>query len=373
MVALHDLTKKKLAEVDRIIYMHVDHFEPQHKDPSIMADRLDMVLQGLNKSLHPSLFLYPALGMKWVDGKPVVKHDTRSMTIMNYARKLYAAGCDIHYHIHHEWWTRSEVTRPEWVEVLDRGLATGSELLEYFIQRTTEIYKIYNLPTTNWGFIHGRWALNASDDRVCDLKDEIKILMRNGCVADFTMPAGRAQCTPATNGIYAIKPTAEPKCYDTGAVIGKGTKLIGDDTFLMVYPSSNYFYISLDNLILKPRGGYYKTAFENMYSSAPDDRSINVVQEWIMCSQVIDGTLIIKTHSHNMRKDFWFDERGKLVNNSPMLNDKQRERLLLLQEICGENSILYHYATARDVIRFVKWVDSGSNAKDYKWGTQEAR
>jgi hypothetical protein len=56
-----------------------------------------------------------------------------------------------------------------------------------------------------WAFIHGNWALaNGRDDgRWCGVDDELPLLFRLGCYADFTFPSAPDECQPnIVNQIY---------------------------------------------------------------------------------------------------------------------------------------------------------------------------
>ena len=71
-----------------------------------------------------------------------------------------------------------------------------------------------------YGFIHGNWALGNSrpDGRWCGVNDEISILRKTGCYADFTMPSA-PDCTQTRtiNSIYyATDDLERPKSHDTG-------------------------------------------------------------------------------------------------------------------------------------------------------------
>jgi hypothetical protein len=373
---IHELTKEKLSQCDRVVYMHADHFEPSNTNDSTKVDSiLKRMISDIKKGFYkPSLFLKITASMQWRNNEPFYKMISNHDMIMSHVKTLSDLGCDIHLHVHHERWTHSELTNAEWAEPFEKGIITDSELFELFIRRSLEELDRYKIPTKNWCFVHGRWALNASDDLSCNITDEISILRRNGCIADFTMPAGRTVCVPSMSGIYAIKPRNVAKCYDVGIPISRGSHLLDDpDAFIMCFPSTNYFYVSLDNLILKA-GTLSKTFFRSAiaednnerFAKCPEDPML-ITQEWLLCSCILDRTLIIKTHSHNMRLVFWEDEYGNLVNNSPIFNNNQKERMYLLQQICKDHNVDFKLATARELLKYVKHVDSGEEAKNYVW------
>jgi hypothetical protein len=77
-----------------------------------------------------------------------------------------------------------------------------------------------------FGFIHGNWCLDNSrpDGRWCGLNNEITLLQRLGCYADFTMPCGPAPMQASLmNAIYwAVDDPARPKSYDSGVLAEAG-------------------------------------------------------------------------------------------------------------------------------------------------------
>jgi len=371
---LHEATKNKLSQCDRIVYLHVDHFEPSSTSN---FEKVDLILKRMISDIkmgffRPSLFFKITAGMKWKDNAPLFSPTSQHNMVMSHVKTLAHLGYDIHLHIHHERWTRSELTNHDWKETFKKESITDSELFELFVKGSMEEFRKYGLPIRDWGFVHGRWALNASDPLSCNITDEIEILRRNGCVADFTMPAGRSQCTPSMKGIFVIKPQDKPKCYNTGGMIDRGTHLLDDpNAFIICYPSSNYMYVSLDNLILRV-GTRSDTLFRSLIAKdnswAPEDPKV-IIQEWILCSHILDRTLVIKTHSHNMRLSFWDDKTtGSLINNSPIFSSRQKERMYLLQEICKDNNLEdLKQVTARELIKFVRWVDGGKESRNYAW------
>ncbi len=71
-----------------------------------------------------------------------------------------------------------------------------------------------------FGFIHGDWALDNSrpDGRLCGLNNEIDLLVRLGCYADFTLPSAPEPAqTRMVNTIYwATDNPLRPKSHDRG-------------------------------------------------------------------------------------------------------------------------------------------------------------
>ncbi len=83
-----------------------------------------------------------------------------------------------------------------------------------------------------YGFIHGNWALDNSrpDGQWCGRNDEIGILARTGCYADFTLPSAPSPTqTRIINSIYyATDDPERPKSHDTGTLAAVGQPPQGD-------------------------------------------------------------------------------------------------------------------------------------------------
>ena len=69
---------------------------------------------------------------------------------------------------------------------------------------------------TCFAFIHGNFSLDNSDGNwICGVNDEIQLLRKLGCYADFTFPAVYMNSQPASvNSIFAVKDDPLPKSYN---------------------------------------------------------------------------------------------------------------------------------------------------------------
>jgi hypothetical protein len=139
------------------------------------------------------------------------------------ARLQLAGLASVEVHLHHD--QESEQ------RFLDR-LGTYVERLHdrHGLLRTHEGH-------VRFGFIHGNWALDNSlpGGRHCGLNNEISLLRRLGCYADFTLPSAPSPAqTRIVNTIYwaTDDPTA-PKSHDSGTPVTAGGETAGD---LMMIP-----------------------------------------------------------------------------------------------------------------------------------------
>jgi len=120
---------------------------------------------------------------------------------------------EVELHLHHHFDT---------AEGLQKKLEDGMPIFQkYGFMRPIEKDKL-----ACYGFIHGNWSLdNSGGDKVCGVDNEIEILMKTGCYADFTFPALFSVAQPhMLNSIYYANNDKEAKCYDTGRIAQVGVR-----------------------------------------------------------------------------------------------------------------------------------------------------
>jgi hypothetical protein len=146
-----------------------------------------------------------------------------------------------------------------------------------------------------FGFIHGNWALDNSGPggRNCGLNNELLLLKRLGCYADFTFPAAAHPSQPRlVNTIYwAIDDPARPKSHDSGIPHSRNSKHHGD---LLIVPGP---------LALNWRGGRFLPRIETGELAAGNDVTVERVRLWLQSAPRIDGDVFIKLFAHGARED----------------------------------------------------------------------
>ncbi len=197
------------------VYLAVcDHYEPEWNRPSHDVS-LAKVLRWQQE--------YPRLYGRFRDheGRPPVHsfffpQDEYRPEYLDALKPLCEAGYgDVDVHLHHDNDTAGS---------LEEKLAEFRDTLYYrhgFLRRDPLTDQIV------YGFIHGNWALCNSrpDGRLCGVDQELTVLLKTGCYADFTMPsAPSATQTKTINSIYYAQDHAgQCKSHDTGlrAVAGR--------------------------------------------------------------------------------------------------------------------------------------------------------
>lgn len=202
-----------------IIFCLVDHFEPYWERASDNAARrrVSLWVQKLSqifKNFRDSEGISPRHNFFYPEEE--YKED-----IVNALSDLCMRGiADVEIHLHH-----------------DKDTSEG--LREKLINFKTILYEKHGLlrkdPLTGdiiYGFIHGNWALDNSrkDGKWCGVNDEITILKKTGCYADFTLPSAPSDTqTKKINSIYYAKDDPlKPKSHNTGIGVEVGRLVCGD-------------------------------------------------------------------------------------------------------------------------------------------------
>jgi len=379
LVKFHKCVDHILKDVDNVIYTHADHFEPGAHDLEVCNERLKIWTEDLKKlKIKPSLFVFPSLLMKYIDGKITTKPSSSTSMIVSYLKAMEENGADINLHIHHERWTTSSVTVEPWITLLREKKVTDDQMLEAHIIDVKKLFENAGIDMSSWGFVHGMWGLNASDRTVCNIENEIIILRKHGCFGDFTFPAGRPHCNPQMSGIFSVPLKSGPKIYDVGFKLRKAQNLLQNyPDFIIFYPTKSYFFVSIDGLLLnRGKRAYYYGSILAPHSFREDghtvatlcpENSLEIIQEWLLSSMIIDRTLVIKTHAHSMSNAFW-DFDGEVKNQSPLFQTNHIERMSMLESAMNERHIGLHYLTARELFNFCVQIDKGNSAGDFLKG-----
>ncbi len=200
------------------------------------------------------------------------------------------------------------------------------------------------VPLDKWAFVHGMWALNGSDRTVCQIDNEIEILMAHGCWGDFSFPAGRFHCDPTRlEQPYTCRPFTAPKGYDDPRsepiVVDVGAGAIRDGRFLIWNSRARHDVCSLD---------YYNPANHSRVKQAD-----HLAFSWLSNCPVIDNVLYIKTHAHSMDASY-FDDCNRIPLASPLI-----EPIFgLVQRACQEAKVELKLATVDEVFSTLREVDN---------------
>ena len=203
----------------RLYVALADHFEPFRGSRDLEAAR---------RRLRPWEEHLPRLCSELADaaGRPpqhtfFYPQDEYHPEILDRLAALCERGVgEVEIHLHHEGESSAE---------LEDKLASFAELLH---RRHGLLRRDPLSGQVVYGFVHGNWALDNSlpGGRHCGVNDELRILARTGCYADFTLPSAPSPAQTRTiNSIYyASDDPDRPKSHDRGRPVRRGGEPWGD-------------------------------------------------------------------------------------------------------------------------------------------------
>jgi hypothetical protein len=326
-------TRRRLAEalkkrdVRQIVYFHCDHFEPWRGfkgdvSERNVADILEFlrVLEGVDYARKLTLFYKCHNTIRASTGPQQMRaqgdeigFSIPSARTINIARGAmehiaHRTGHEIQVHYHHEFFTSNDkycMSIPETRDFFQKRNTPELDRARWDVGLALALETIRleaNIPLKNWFFVHGMWALNASDREVCTITDEIARLQKFGCLGDFSFPAGRPHCDPNYEEPIFVRPVTGPRAYDlpeAEAEAAYGNAAAARDGKFFIWSSA-----------IKANGSSI-----DYYAQQVRQRCEDVAgwgEEMVEKSLLKDGTLFIKTHAHSMYIDYYDGARRSI-------------------------------------------------------------
>ena len=338
--AISNRFRKRPQQTVHIMFMFTDHFEPMWKKPPIEIER-----QRMNDWVEK----YPVLASKHQDSDgrhPQHSwfyhfHGYRPEHLQRLSCLCFSGFGEIEVHLHHNYDTSAECE-----EKLNK-------CKELFSQHGGLI-TCEKAPKVTYGFIHGMFALDNSNPKHCGVNDELQILRRTGCYADFTFPTSLKACQSAKiNSIYyATDDPKKPKSYNTGIDVEKGGKETGDLMIIQGSLSINwrfwprFFYPYLDTGIIT-------------HDSLPVKERVDL---WIKDGVCVKGKpewKFVKVYSHGTQEK----TRETLLGES-----MDKMHAYLRKRYNDGVKYQLHYVTAREAYNIIKAAEVGmeGNPNDYR-------
>jgi hypothetical protein len=229
---------------------------------------------------------------------------------------------DVEIHLHHD--GEGERDFVDRMEGFKRDLVNRHGLLRSVEGRTV------------FAFIHGNWALDNShpSGKHCGLNNELTLLRRMGCYADFTLPSAPSLTqTKIVNTIYwATDDPARPKSHDTGVPVTPGSRPTGD---LLMIPGPLGFRFGepgrrIPRIEMGEIAGYdLPTRFR--------------AKCWLSLAPRVGDNIFIKLHTHGTQDR----------NSGPLLNGGLDALCSAMEAECAEAGIALRYATAWQLVEAV--------------------
>jgi hypothetical protein len=227
-----------------------------------------------------------------------------------------------------------------------------SENLETTIRQCIEEYSHFGIfgsenGQKKYGFIHGDWALdNSRHGQFCGVNNELEILTKTGCFADFTFPSLNEANPAQINSIYYAKDDlAKPKSYNYGNPVKLLGKPSGD---LMVIQGPLYPYFKQGKISGMRAFG------DGIDGRHPVDKKR--VDLWVKTGIHVHGKrnwIIVKTHTHG-------------ATDSEAVLGKEMDDVLTYLEHGYNDGVDYllHYVTARELYNIIKAIEAGEAGTD---------
>ncbi|MGE5269221.1 MAG: hypothetical protein ACM3JG_06055 [Thiohalocapsa sp.] len=368
---LADLLRAR--DCDSLWYFHTDHFEPWSfniDDASARAvDRMAVMARSSRFAQKLSLFYAvfvpywlevepgPVAGGERVDGDGVAfggRLAAQEALAAETIRPLVTDdGHEIHLHVHHEFFTRngSAFDNPvsQWVNACSTAEA-DLQRLELYVRLCVEaIARETGRPFERWAFVHGNWALNASDPDICHVDDEMAMLMRQGGFGDFSFPAGRSHCDARLQAPFTCLPMALPRAYDDPAAdpraLGSCRGALREDRFFIWNSPLKGSYSSLD---------YYSQANRDLFRT-PE----RILAQWLTKSVALDRCLFLKTHAHSMNREYRLTEPEGVI---PHCYPDVVALFDLLERVCERARVELRPVTVREVMARLRRFDASVDA-----------
>ncbi len=316
-----------------IMFCMTDHFEPGTGGVSASVERarMDLLLKE-----------YPKMADAFKDSggnRPkrtwfFPPHYHRRGNLRDLAELCQRGYGEVELHLHHGKTTPDSETN-----------------LEHTIRLCLDDYsKFGTFGTENgqkrYGFVHGDWALaNSRFNCFCGVDNEIEVLCRTGCYADFTMPAPQvAECNPKQiNSIFYAKNDPRKRIpYDRGFPAECGVKQRGD--LLLIQGPLHPWFVNKSPLGFRA----FNDAVAKGKPATP--RKVDCwVATWIHVKGKPDW-VIVKVHTHGA------------VDAEVVLGETMSRTLQHFQAAYNDGKrFRLHYVTARELYNIVKAAEAGES------------
>lgn len=196
-----------------------------------------------------------------------------------------------------------------------------------------------------YGFVHGNWALDNSrpDGRWCGVNNELDVLQRTGCYADFTLPsAPDSTQTQKINSIYyAVGHSGCCKSHNHGTDVGSGP------------PSPDALMLIQGPLRLWWPKHSWKPRIENGCIQQSQPLSTERLNQWLRAGVRVSSRpdwVFVKLHTH-----------GAIEANRQVLLGEGAARFhrSLAQRAADDHRFRFHYVTAREMYNLAKAAEAG--------------
>lgn len=349
--------KPKHSGPKHIMFCFVDHYEPQWGLTTGIGETRKPVtnltdIQKEHARVNRWHQEYPVLAGKHIDADGVHPQHTFFYPEEEYRYEHLAKVSDlcargfgeIEVHMHHHDDTSENMTN----------------VLTSFTKKLHEVHGAFTKDEStgmlNYSFIHGNWSLcnSRKDGKYCGVNDELLVLSKTGCYADFTYPSAPSDTqSPKINSIYyATDNPGKPNSHADGVDVEVNGSKSGD---LMIIQGP----LALNFKRLKKK---IFPQIENSDVRRSMPPSNDRVDLWVKTGIHVKGRpewTFIKIHTHGTQDGDMDTLLGKPSDDMySYLESKYND---------GKNYVL-HYVTAREMYNIINAAESGlhGNPNQYR-------
>lgn len=331
----HKLAKSVVSGPRHIMFCFVDHYEPQWGSRVTLEQERSRVDRWCAE--------YPELAARHIDADGVCPQHTFFYPEEEYRKEHLEKLCnlciggygEIEVHLHHD----------------NDNSANLTQTLTRFVKTLHEVHGA--LPVcrqtgeVKYGFIHGNWSLDNSraDGRWCGVNDELLVLKKTGCYADFTLPSAPSNTqTRKVNSIYyATDDPNAPKSHDTGKDVCVGGKPEGD-LMIIQGPLALNWKDRKYGFIPRIESGDIRSVLP------PTQYRVDL---WVNANVHVKGRpewIFVKVHTHGTQEQ----------DMDTLLGDPVDKMFTYLENHYNDGSqYILHYVNAREVYNIVKAAEAG--------------
>jgi hypothetical protein len=319
-----------------VLFCVADHYEPNFGNPGLEVER---------RRVAAWVERYPAMASEFTDsnGRPpqhtffYPEEDYKAELLDQLALLCHRGFGDVEVHMHHDNDTASAMT--DRVGRFIEALANRHGLL----RRGADGHIAF-------GFIHGNWALDNSrpDGRWCGVNNELTVLRRLGCYADFTLPsAPDASQIRTVNAIYyATDDPNRPRSHEYGTPVRVGGQAPPESLLMIQGPLTLNWRRRIFGLLPGLENGM-------LDASRAHHPTLERFRSWVNVGVSVEGRpewVFVKVHSHGAREDnaeILLGETGRRFHAAlgRAFNDGRQYRL--------------HYVTAFEMAMLAKAAEAG--------------
>jgi len=310
------------GETTDVCFLFVDHFEPDYGQADA-AQQLERVRR------WEAAYGRAIAGRRDSDGRPP-QHTWFFPVALNdpCVRPVVASWPgrgwgEIEYHLHHD----------------DRPDMPADQIEAQVRNDLADLRAMGALSGGRYGFVHGMFALAGGDERWCRCQDELDVLLRTGCYADFTFPSlGSPAQPPQINTLYRARSTGGRRPYETGSPVQAGRD--GHEEGLLMLGGPMHF-------------GLYPRLCDDAHVEPAHLPHPRRIARWLDCRVHVPGRpnwVFISIHSHTARQD-----AQDALFGEPM----QRLWRALEERFQCRRLWRLHYVTAREAYNIVRAAEAG--------------